>query len=143
MKKEDCFFSFHKGEIYSIDSKKANYILILSNNTFNKINSFLEIIYLQKEISKNSHLLVEINLFSNNIYAICDQIHTINKENIKKYIGKITNEEIQAINEAISISMCLSNQNSLNHIGDLKKQNEKLEIERDIYKNFMIDLIKK
>ena len=131
---------FQKGDIYKLLSEQEEYILIVSQNQLNEINSFVEIIFLQTKPYKNSHLLVEVHIMDKILYAVCDQIHTIKKEKISSYLGTISLKELQAINDAICLSMNLSNQKD---VIILKKQNEKLKMEKDIYKDFMINLIKK
>ena len=131
---------FQKGDIYKLLSEQEEYILIVSQNQLNEINSFVEIIFLQTKPYKNSHLLVEVHIMDKILYAVCDQIHTIKKEKISSCLGTISLKELQAINDAICLSMNLSNQKD---VIILKKQNEKLKMEKDIYKDFMINLIKK
>lgn len=130
---------FQQGQIYKLLTKYEEYVLIMSSNLLNQINPFVEIVYLKKEPYKCGILLVEINSLQTKYYAFCDQIHTIEKEKLGMLIDTLTQEEMKIISEAICFSMNLSNQSNINH---LKEQNQKLEMERDTYKNFIKDLIK-
>lgn len=79
--------------------------IIVSNNLNNAHSYTFEIVYLTTTPKKDLPTHVAIEGANRPSIALCEQIHTISDEQIGSYIGQVSPEEINAINEALLISL--------------------------------------
>lgn len=141
---------FHRGDIYFIknDNKEKESksqiqrisgrpLIIVSNNIGNKAASILEGVLLTTQKKKPLPTHVKINSARKPSIALCEQIITIDKKNIGKYIGQCTEEEIKKIDKALAVSIGLG----LHMESDSLVS--KIAVERDIYKKLYEELLAK
>ena len=105
-----------RGDIYYINGLYAcgseqmgnRPAVVVSNDNCNASSPVIEIVYLTAKLRKN-HLPthVEVNSEKRSI-ALCEQIHSVSKSRLGRYIGRITEQEESQINYALKISLELN-----------------------------------
>lgn len=95
-------------ETYSI-SKKINQdtgrpAVIVSNNDINESQNMVEVVYLVEKPNESlpTHAKVRCHLPST---ALCEQVVSVSKDRIDGFIRTCTDEEIEKINNGLSISL--------------------------------------
>lgn len=82
--------------------------IIISNDGNNNTSPIVQIIYLTSSHRKKlSPMHVEIPTCGEHSIAMCEQIYTIDKSRLEKYIAPITKKEIQAIEKALAFCLGL------------------------------------
>lgn len=112
--------------------------IIVSNNTGNYYAPVVEVVYLTTKEKKPmpTHANVMCSIPS---VALCEQVHTISKERLGEYIRSCNNEEMDAIDKALIVSLGLyepNKQEEENHVleemrGKLAECEEELERTRE------------
>ena len=87
-------------------------VLIIQNNTGNKFSPTVIVAVITGQIHHKARMPTHCQLSSHSALsipsmALLEQITTIDKRRLKKYIGRISEEEISCINKALSISVGL------------------------------------
>lgn len=86
--------------------------IIVSNNANNENSNIVQIVYLTNSHRKRiSPMHVLIKSCGEKSIAMCEQIYTVDKTRLKKYIQSINNEEIEEINKAIAFCLALDEVN--------------------------------
>lgn len=106
--------SYYRGEIYYINNDNE-YIgnvqgggrpaVIVSNDIGNNAGPVLEVVYLTTQEKKPLPTHVRINSSKYPSTVLCEQIATINKEKVGKYIGQCSMAEMKRIDEALAVSI--------------------------------------
>lgn len=147
---------YKKGQIYYIESKdddvpKGSVIwsnrpgVIVSNDTNNKYGPVVNVVYLTSKPKKASPTHVPLKIKNTASTALCEQIHAVDKIQLKGYIGSLTEKELQNINAALQLSLNISDKNS-NICGIFKKWEsyiQKYKIYDDEKQSQEIDDLKK
>ena len=105
---------FYRGEMYYIsnDSKYSGNVqggtrpaIIISNDIGNKSSPVLEIVYLttKKKNPLPTHVKIRSSIYPST--ALCEQIFTVNKKNVKDYIGRCSVSEMKQLDAALAISI--------------------------------------
>lgn len=130
----------HRGEIYYIHADNAlgseyaggRPAIIVSNDTGNQCAPVVEVVYLTTQAKRPMPTHVEIQSAPRASTALCEQIHTVSKERIGDYAGRLTEDELHGVDNALRVSIGLGGQTAP------AQQTDKLLItacaERDIYK---------
>ena len=113
----DCIM---RGDIFcanlnnGIGAEQRGYrpVLIIQNNTGNKFSPTVIVAVITGQIHHKERMPTHCQLSSHSALsipsmALLEQITTIDKRRLKKYIGRISEEEISCINKALSISVGL------------------------------------
>lgn len=79
--------------------------IIISNDMINEYNGVVSVIYLTRHILNKLPTHVMINATTQRSWAICDQITTVSKKRIGKYVGQCSQFEIENIRKAIGVSL--------------------------------------
>lgn len=120
-----------RGDIYYVRSlntgatgseqKSDRPAVIISNDVGNKHSPVLEIVYLTGMRKNSLPTHVAINSAKIRSTALCEQVFTISKSRIDKYVGHVSEEEQKEIDEALMISIGIKeedkNMNELQVIG--------------------------
>ena len=114
-------FSFRRGEIYFADldphygSEQGGKrpVIVIQNNTGNKFAPTVIVAAITSKVSKKpnqpTHVLIEQNpAFSRPSVVLLEQIFTIDKERIQRFLGQTTPDEMYQINEALMNSLDLN-----------------------------------
>lgn len=105
-----------RGDIYYIDKFGGQFGseqhsgrpgVIVSNNVNNDRSETVEVVYLTTKPKKKLPTHVKVMSTGRESTVICEQVTTVSVMRIGKYIGRCTDEELQAISEAIVISPAL------------------------------------
>lgn len=81
--------------------------VIVSNEEITKQGYTLEIVYLTTQPKKDLPTHCTIKSSQEDSTALCEQIQTVSSEQIGRYIGTCTTEEMQAIESCMQISLGL------------------------------------
>ena len=135
--------TYCRGELYYIENSKTysgnlqggdRPVVIVSNDIGNETSSVLEVVFLTTKEKAIMPTHVRIASAKYPSIALCEQITTINKERVKKYLGKCSDAEIQAIDRALAISIGLETYTP--HAETVEKELElaRVKAERDVYR---------
>lgn len=123
--------------------------IIVSNDIGNKTSETIEVVYLTTRHKAALPTHVAISSSARESTALCEQITTVSVERVGDYCGHITDEEMEAIDEALMISLgiagseCRENAKNLRGGGAPEKDKE-LAIayaQRDLYKELYEGLL--
>lgn len=161
-----------RGEIYLIKSNgkevgseyKGNRpAVIVSNDKNNDKAETVEVVYMTTQPKTDMPTHVFIRSATQPSTLICEQVHTVSKLRVGAMFGKLTKEEMQALDNALAISLGLdfgaapvmrepTEGKPEKLLEELRAtppqnfipedpQNVRLETERDLYKKFSEDLL--
>ena len=141
-----------RGEIYYIkrttsvgsEQEAGRPAIVVSNFLNNSHSEIVEVVYLTTQLKKNLPTHVKILASGRESTALCEQISTVSSERIGDYIGTCSSKEIQAINDAMLVSLGIS-EVFINYEGALLEETtpDTAVIERDIYKRLYEQLLDK
>lgn len=111
-------YNFNRGEIYFADlgnnegSEQSGRrpVLIIQNNVGNKYSPTVIVASITSKIGKNN---IPIHVLLNNCglvrtsMVLMEQIRTLDKNRLKKYIGKVSNDLMNKCDNAIKVSLSL------------------------------------
>ena len=108
--------SIVRGEIYYADlspvigSEQGGYrpVLILQNNKGNRFSTTVIVAPISSKIQKNkipTHVLIENEELDRKSIVLLEQIRTIDKKRNCDKVGKVSEEKMKLINEAIKTSL--------------------------------------
>lgn len=110
-------FKIYRGDIYYVHVNKYGVIgseqcndrpaIIVSNNIGNTFSDIVEVVYLTTVPKKKLPTHVDIYSATRRSIALCEQICTISKSRLSRYVGRCTKEEIKEISKALMISLGL------------------------------------
>lgn len=103
-----------RGEIYYIDRefnevgskiRAGRPAIIVSNDVGNENSDIVEVVYLTTQPKKDLPTHVAIRSTKYKSTAICEQITTVAKKRIGEYCGTCTDNEMQAVENAMMVSL--------------------------------------
>lgn len=105
--------SAKRGDIYyvtgteAIGSEQAGQrpAIIVSNDVGNRFAPIVEVVYLTTKEKSLSPTHVYINSAERPSTALCEQVVTVCKSRLKRYIGSVTMAEMRRIDKALSVSL--------------------------------------
>ena len=113
-------FGFLRGEIYYADldphygSEQGGKrpVIVIQNNTGNKFAPTVIVAAVTSKVSKKpnqpTHVLIDRNpAFSRPSMVLLEQIKTIDKRRVRKYLGRMTRQQMDEIGEAIEEALGL------------------------------------
>ena len=108
-------FDVKRGQIYLADlnpvmgSEQGGVrpVVVIQNDSGNKYSPTVIVAAITSREKRPipTHARLFANELPRNSYALLEQIRTINKSRLINYIGKVSDKEIEAINEALSVSI--------------------------------------
>lgn len=106
---------YHRGEIFFINEGEssgneqggARPGIIVSNDIGNKHAPIVEVVYLTSREKKLMPTHVKIKSSPIPSVALCEQIETVYKKRIGKYLAKATMDEMKRIDKALAVSIGL------------------------------------
>lgn len=106
-----------RGEIYLADlnpvmgSEQGGVrpVVVIQNNLGNKYSPTIIVAAITSREKRPipTHARLSADELPRNSYALLEQIRTIDKSRLISYIGRVSDKEIDAINEALSVSIDL------------------------------------
>ncbi len=82
--------------------------VVVSNNACNSYSSVIEVVYLTAADKKPLPTHVRIYSCKRRSTALCEQIDSISKDRICRYIGRCSDMEIDEIDKALLVSLTLT-----------------------------------
>lgn len=120
--------------------------IIVSNDMNNEYNGVVEVVYMTREgkCKTNQPTNVPINATGIKSIALCNQIYTVNKKRIGKYVGECSLAEMKAIEKALCVGLCtdsiFNDKNIIDILeawrNDIRKNPDTIEIENDVSEDF-------
>jgi mRNA-degrading endonuclease toxin of MazEF toxin-antitoxin module len=117
---KSIFWRYHRGEIYYVDlnpcigSEQGGIrpVVVLQNNIGNRSAPTLIIAPLTKQLHKRSCLPTHVPLagvpcLKYDSVVLLEQIRVIDKRRIRRFVGCLTEEQMQNVDSAIRISLAL------------------------------------
>ena len=106
---------YHRGEIFFINEGESSGSeqggarpgIIVSNDIGNKHAPIVEVVYLTSREKKMMPTHVRIKSSPIPSIALCEQIETVYKKRIGKYLAKATMDEMKQIDKALAVSIGL------------------------------------
>lgn len=106
---------YHRGEIFFINEGESSGSeqggarpgIIVSNDVGNKHAPIVEVVYLTSREKKLMPTHVRIKSSPIPSIALCEQIETVYKKRIGKYLAKATTNEMKQIDKALAVSIGL------------------------------------
>lgn len=106
---------YHRGEIFFINEGESSGSeqggarpgIIVSNDVGNKHAPIVEVVYLKSREKKLMPTHVRIKSSPIPSIALCEQIETVYKKRIGKYLAKATMDEMKQIDKALAVSIGL------------------------------------
>lgn len=137
-----------RGQIYYIipnrpvghEVAKGRPAVIVSNDDINDKMGTVEVVYLTTKVSVYSPTRINITATGILSSVICEQISTVDKSRIQRYVGDCTPEEMNIIKEAMLVSL------GIKHVKNDAIEDCIIKTERDIYKdvcNKLLDSMRK
>lgn len=83
--------------------------IIVSNDMSNEIDGLLEVVYLTTHPRNQLPTNVPINATGMQSLAVCNQIYTVSKKRVGKFAGQVSVNELSRINDALVLSLALTN----------------------------------
>ena len=82
-------------------------VIVIQNDLGNKYSPTVIVaaITTRKKKPLPTHALILANELPRDSYALLEQIRTIDKSRLISYMGKVSDKELDAINEALSVSI--------------------------------------
>lgn len=107
--------NYHRGEIFFINEGESSGSeqggarpgIIVSNDVGNKHAPIVEVVYLTSREKKLMPTHVRIKSSPIPSIALCEQIETVYKKRIGKYLAKATMDEMKQIDKALAVSIGL------------------------------------
>ena len=104
---------FKRGNVYLVQIRDATCseqdgarpAIIVSNNRGNKYSEVIEVVYLTTKPKTDLPTHVPISLNGVKSTALCEQISSIAKQRIVKYMGRVTKNELTEVNAALKVSL--------------------------------------
>ena len=160
----------YRGEMYYImadgaeighEQQSGRPGIVVSNDKANKYSNVVEIVYLttQEKVQLATH--VHIDSAKRPSIALCEQIQSVDKVRLGDYFGTLTKEELVQLDDALIESLGLDlavpisdgDSNKIDEIitqdkDEVPAMNTELEyvkvcVERDTYKNLLMNLIER
>lgn len=108
--------NFTRGDIYYVDAypvvgheqQPGRPAVIVSNDKNNEHSSVLEMVYLTTAAKTSLPTHVTIRSAPRVSTVLCEQVHSIDTSRVKDYCGRCTEQELQAIDTALLISLGLN-----------------------------------
>lgn len=142
----------NRGDIFYIEQsvrcgneiKKDRPGIVVSAEHLNAGESCVEVVFLRSQPKKEMNEHVKILSSGRESTALCEQINSISVSRLANYNGRITDEEMKAIDKALAASL------GLNFVGDIEPVINSHEAdqtmaaviaERDAYKNMYENLL--
>lgn len=155
VKRGDIFYitySKNFNDSYSYDTTGRPGVIV-SDNHLNRGSEYVEVVYLTTKIKRDMPTHVDVFCKTPST-ALCETIHTVEKDRIGTYVRTVSNEEMEEIERGLRSSLGMGTDTvSINApepsapIKDMElasmQENIQLTAERDMYKKLYENLLEK
>lgn len=157
VKRGDIFYityskNFNDSYSYDITGRPG---VIVSDNHLNRGSEYVEVVYLTTKIKRDMPTHADVFCKSPST-ALCETIHTVEKDRIGTYVRTVSDEEMEGIERGLINSLGMSMNEPKETINDSEatttiknsellsmQKNIQLTAERDMYKKLYEDLLVK
>ena len=119
--------------------------VIVSNNNNNQKGGTIEVVYMTTKPKSDLPTHVRIWSASKPSTVMCEQIHTVSKDRVVEKLGKVTDQEMAAIDSALLISIGIEKEPTSDRYGEALFEAygnlTKAQTERDVYRQLYTDLL--
>jgi len=95
----------HEVEVNGNEQSGGRPAIVVSNDIGNVHSPIIEVVYLTTKEKKPLPTHVEINSAAKPSVALCEQIETVYKGRIGRYVGEISENELKWLNKALAVSI--------------------------------------
>lgn len=149
VKRGDIFYitySKNFNDSYSYDTTGRPGVIV-SDNHLNRGSEYVEVVYLTTKIKRDIPTHVDVFCKTPST-ALCETIHTVEKDRIGTYVRTVSDEEMEGIERGLRRSLgmnaSVNDAEPNNDIGLASMQKEiQLTAERDMFKKLYEDLLSK
>lgn len=157
VKRGDIFYitySKNFNDSYSYDTTGRPGVIV-SDNHLNRGSEYVEVVYLTTKIKRDMPTHVDVFCKTPST-ALCETIHTVEKDRIGTYVRTVSDEEMEGIERGLINSLGMSMNEPKETINDSEatttiknsellsmQKNIQLTAERDMYKKLYEDLLVK
>lgn len=157
VKRGDIFYitySKNFNDSYSYDTTGRPGVIV-SDDHLNRGSEYVEVVYLTTKIKRDMPTHVDVFCKSPST-ALCETIHTVEKDRIGTYVRTVSDEEMEGIERGLINSLGMSMNEPKETINDSEatttiknsellsmQKNIQLTAERDMYKKLYEDLLVK
>ncbi len=107
MKKGEIYYINHSQNYQGSEQAGGRPAIVVSNDANNIHSTVYEVVYLTTQDKTPLPTHVTIRSSNRVSTALCEQVASVSLERFGDYIGKVTDEEMKAINKALMISFDL------------------------------------
>jgi mRNA interferase MazF len=104
MRRGDIYY-IHKGSVVGSEQEGGRPAVIVSNDDNNKHSGVVEVVFLTTRPKTELPTHVNVSTSKYQSIALCEQINSVSKARIGEYVGRLTTEEMNEINEALLVSI--------------------------------------
>ena len=149
IKRGDIFYIQKSASVCGSEQIAGRPGIIVSNDIGNSTSETVEVVYLTTRHKTTLPTHVPISSSARESTALCEQITTVSVERVGDYCGRVTDEELRMIDEALMVSLnlvsseCRENEKNLRG-GGAPERDKELAValaERDVYKGLYEQLL--
>lgn len=152
VKRGDIFYitySKNFNDSYSYDTTGRSGVIV-SDNHLNRGSEYVEVVYLTTKIKRDMPTHVDVFCKTPST-ALCETIHTVEKDRIGTYVRTVSDEEMEGIERGLRRSLGMNvpvvsvneaEPNNDNGLASMQKEIQ-LTAERDMFKKLYEDLLSK
>lgn len=137
-KRGDIFY-VNKGPAFGSEQESGRPAVIVSNDIGNCHGSVVMVVYLTTRPKKPLPTHVQVAARTASI-ALCEQVSTVSKERLGKYVRTCSNVEMAAIEEALQTALDIGTAEPKETTREASEEElrhrYRLEAERDLYKGY-------
>lgn len=149
VKRGDIFYitySKNFNDSYSYDTTGRPGVIV-SDNHLNRGSEYVEVVYLTTKIKRDMPTHVDVFCKSPST-ALCETIHTVEKDRIGTYVRTVSDEEMEGIERGLINSLGMNasvNDAEPNNDMELASMQKEIQLtaERDMFKKLYEDLLSK
>jgi mRNA interferase MazF len=152
VKRGDIFYitySKNFNDSYSYDTTGRPGVIV-SDNHLNRGSEYVEVVYLTTKIKRDMPTHVDVFCKTPST-ALCETIHTVEKDRIGTYVRTVSDEEMEGIERGLRRSLGMNvpvtsvNDAEPNNDMELASMQKEIQLtaERDMYKKLYEDLLSK
>lgn len=142
IRRGDIFYIGKFGKQIGSEQFSGRPAIVISNNELNQMLDTVEIVYCTTQPKEYNKYHVEVNSTKKRSTVLCEQVTTVSKQRLDKFMGSITEIELAEISRAIAGSLCAKDISNQTKADERMTEIVRLQAERDTYKEMYEKLLK-
>lgn len=131
---------FNRGDVYYVEATYAvgseqragRPAVIVSNDRNNRSSNTVEVVYFTTKDKPDLPTHVTVNATGIPSTALCEQVHTVDKQRLGNFCGTCTKQELQAVDIALLISLGLDYGSSYERTEEETTTEEVTEVSEEV-----------